>query len=241
MKPVLRLQSVSFGLGNRKILSDVSFDVAAGRVTVLLGPNGAGKTSLFSMIARLLVPDRGDIFLRGESLRTAPAGVMSSMAIVFQQPALDLDLSVTQNLAYYSSLHGMPRAMREVGMHRVLTQLEMTHLSRTRVRNLNGGHRRRVEIARALMTRPTLLLLDEPTVGLDIPTRQSLVAFLHEVAVREDMAILWATHLIDEISVEDDLVVLAGGQVKAAGSVKAVLQRLGLGSLEAAYTQVVAA
>jgi ABC-2 type transport system ATP-binding protein len=241
MKLVLSIKSVSFGFGSRRILSDISFDVAAGRVTVLLGPNGAGKTSLFSMIARLLVPDNGDIFLSGENLRTAPAGVMSSMAIVFQQPALDLDLSVAQNLAYYSSLHGMSRAMREEGIHRVLMQLEMAHLSKAKVRSLNGGHRRRVEIARALMTKPTLLLLDEPTVGLDIPTRQSLVTFLHEVAVREDIAILWATHLIDEISVEDDLVVLADGQVKAAGSVKAVLQRLGVRSLEAAYTQVVAA
>lgn len=230
-QPVLGVTGAGHSYGARKALDDVTFEVGGGRVTMLLGPNGAGKTTLFSLIARLLPLQLGAMTLCGEDLAFARDSILANLGIVFQQPTLDMDLTVKQNLSYYAALHGLPRALTRQRMAESLARLELHGREGDKVRNLNGGHRRRVEIARVLMTRPRLLLLDEPTVGLDIPARQSLVAFLHDLARQENIAILWATHLIDEVRFEDDLIILAGGRVKRSGPAGAMIAASEAGDL----------
>jgi ABC-2 type transport system ATP-binding protein len=214
---VLSIEKVGYKYAARKALIDTSFEVRAGRVTLLLGPNGAGKSTLFSLITRLLALQQGNITLVGRDLATAADDILSNLGVVFQQSALDLDLTVEQNLTYFAGLHGLTRAVADEAITRVLNQFELSARRKDKLRALNGGHRRRVEIGRALMTKPKLLLLDEPTVGLDIPTRKALVDMLHQLAITENLGVLWATHLADEVQPVDDLVVLIEGQVKAAG------------------------
>lgn len=200
----LHISDVSYAFGKKQVLRAVSFHVAPARVTMLLGPNGAGKTTLFSLIAGLLDIQTGSILGRGDNF-----------GVVFQQPALDLDLSIAQNLFYYAALHGMSKARANARLEDLLVPLELIDRIREKVKNLNGGHRRRVEIARALMAFPKLLLLDEPTSGLDAPTRRFLVHFLHQLAASDSIAVLWTTHLVDEVAPDDHVVFLKQGKVVA--------------------------
>ena len=229
----LALTAVGHAYGSRRALDGVSFAVAQGSFTALLGPNGAGKTTLFGLVTRLLGLQTGEIEICGVPLR-AGARVLDPVGIVFQQTTLDLDLSVRQNLRYFAALRGLPR--REAGMciDAELARLDMADRAREKVRDLNGGHRRRAELARALLHRPRLLLLDEPTVGLDVAARRAIVAHVHELA-REGIAVLWATHLIDEVAPADALVVLAAGAVAAAGPAGDVVARSGAKTLADAF------
>jgi ABC-2 type transport system ATP-binding protein len=223
----LRVQNLAYAFGPRVVLDGISFDVEPGKVTLLLGPNGAGKTTLFSLIAGLLAPQRGTV--------TLPTGGKAGLAIVFQQPALDMDLTVEQNLLYHAGLYGMSKTLAQSRLQPLLQQLNLLDRQNDKLRALNGGHRRRVEIIRALMTNPTLLLLDEPTAGLDVPTRKALVAFLHRIAQQRNIAVLWATHLTDEVEHQDDVVVLHNGKLAAMGSVQALLKQSKTTTIEAAY------
>jgi len=135
---------------------------------------------------------------------------------------LDMDLSVLQNLHYHASLHGMTRKQATVRIGEELERQGMLERQSEKVRQLNGGHRRRVEIARALLHKPSLLLLDEPTVGLDVPSRKGIVEHVHALCKDDGLSVLWATHLIDEIYPSDKLLVLHQGEIKAQGSVESV-------------------
>ncbi len=239
-RPPLRLTGVSFSYGRRKALDEVSFDVARGRVTMLLGPNGAGKTTLFSLICRLLPLRHGAIEVAGCPLGAGPQ-VLGSMSIVFQQPTIDPDMTVRQNLTYYGALRGLSMKESEARLVEELGRLDMGERAGDKVRNLNGGHRRRVEIARALMDQPLLMLLDEPTVGLDVPTRRALVAYLHALAAERGMAVLWGTHLIDEVAENDDIVILCQGRVTAKGSRHDIIAAAGAGDLDEAFRHFTAA
>jgi ABC-2 type transport system ATP-binding protein len=235
LKPVLSVKDVSYYYGPKRALDNVSFEVLPGRVTALLGPNGAGKTTIFSLITRLFDAPIGRIEIAGKSAAEAGSGALAPLGVVFQQPTLDLDLTVRQNLHYFAALRGLPAKDAEDRMKRALEALGMGERIKERVRALNGGHRRRVEIARGLLHSPKILLLDEPTVGLDAPTRAAIVRHVHELARNDNIGVLWATHLFDEIEPDDDLLVLDRGRIVARGKTKDVVAETGAANLGGAF------
>jgi len=237
-QPVLSVQNVSYWYGAKQALDDVSFDVYPGRVTALLGPNGAGKSTLFSLITRLFDAPTGRIEIDGHAAADWGFKVLGPLGVVFQQPTLDLDLSVRQNLRYFASLRGLGREEADTRMEKALSSLDMVERISEKVRALNGGHRRRVEIARALLHSPKLLLLDEPTIGLDDPTRDAIVRHIHKLAETDNIGVLWATHLFDEVESDDALVVINKGRVVARGDVSEIEKETGSQSLAEAFRRL---
>lgn len=233
--PALAVEGLSYAYGRKPALTRVSFQVETGQCGILLGPNGAGKTTLFSLITHLYDSRDGSIRIAGHDIRTDPGQALAALGVVFQQPTLDLDLSVLQNLQYHAALHGIGRKEATRRIQEELERQGMFERAGEKVRQLNGGHRRRVEIARALLHQPRLLLLDEPTVGLDVPSRKAIVEHVHELARSGKIAVLWATHLIDEIRDGDRLIVLHQGQVRALGGIDAVLEATGTATIGAAF------
>ena len=215
--PALLIESVSHVYGARRALDKVGFSVAPARFAVLLGLNGAGKSTLFALITRLYVTQRGRIRIFEHDVECAPGEALRVLGVVFQSRTLDLDLSVMQNLMYHAALHGIGRRAARIRAEDVLARIALSDRARDKVRNLSGGQMRRVEIARALLHRPRLLVLDEPTVGLDIKSRADTLRHLRRLVVEEGIAVLWATHLIDEVEKNDQIVVLHQGRVLADG------------------------
>lgn len=239
--PALAVTHVTHAFGARKALDDVSLTVPAGSFTALLGPNGAGKTTLFSLITRLYDNRTGRIAVLGRDVRREPAAALSRLGVVFQARTLDLELSVVQNLVYHATLHGIGfRAGRRRALE-VLEQAGLADRGGDKVRNLSGGQMRRVEIARALMHRPQLLLLDEPTVGLDIGSRAALVAQVRQLVAGEGIGVLWATHIIEEIAPDDRIVVLHQGRIRAEGGHDEVLAQTGTTDISDAFLKLTAA
>jgi ABC-2 type transport system ATP-binding protein len=160
---------------------------------------------------------------------------------VFQQPTLDLDLTVAQNLTYFGALHGMSRHETAARAAESLELLGLTGRLKEKVRELNGGHRRRMEIARALIHQPKVLLLDEPTVGLDVATRRAITDHVHGLCERLGVAVLWATHLVDEVRPTDPVVILHRGEVRARGLAADVVAGAGASDLASAFAALTAA
>jgi ABC-2 type transport system ATP-binding protein len=232
----LELSGVTHRFGAKCALDDVSLRVPAGSFTALLGANGAGKSTLFALATRLFDCATGSISVFGRDLKRHPGAALSRLGVVFQDTTLDLDLTVLQNLRYAAALHGVGRHDADARIERGLARFGLSDRRHEKARRLNGGHRRRVEIIRALMHEPALLLLDEPTVGLDVPTRRQLVEQVHRLSREDGVAVLWATHLVDEIEGADDRVVLLRqGRVAQQGSIPEVLAAAGVAELGALF------
>lgn len=221
MQSGLQVQKLAYDYGPKQALKGISFDIPSGTFCALLGPNGAGKSTLVSLLTRLLVAKNGKIWIAGHDLQRDPSKALAAMGVVFQQPTLDLDLSVRQNLAYFAALHALPRSEIPGRIDRALDRLDMRARADEKVRNLNGGHRRRTELARALLHDPQVLLLDEPTVGLDAASRTAITAHVHDLA-DQGLCVLWATHLTDEVRDTDHLLVLHQGDIIADGQASAI-------------------
>ena len=236
--PALLVDGLTHRFGARTVLEDVSFAVEPGAFTVLLGPNGAGKTTLFALITRLYHPREGRIALFGRSFRDDPSAALARMGAVFQQPTLDLDLSVQQNLDYHLALHGIAARVGRPRIEAELARVGLLDRRGERVRQLSGGQRRRVELARALLHAPDLLLLDEPTAGLDLESRRFLLDHVRRLCAEQGLAVLWATHLIEEAGTDADVVVLHQGRVRAAGRAGAVVAEAGGTGLQDAFERL---
>jgi len=213
----LEVDNVSFAYGQREALRQVTFSLAPGRFAALLGPNGAGKSTLIALLTRLYDLQHGEIRVGGHSLRHTPRPALRQLGVVFQQSTLDLDLSVEQNLRYHAALHGMSRRQANGRVEEELARQQLTERRAERVRELNGGHRRRIEIARALLHEPRLLLLDEASVGLDPASRLALNRHVRSLCRDHGISVLWTTHLLDEVQLEDDLLILHQGRLVASG------------------------
>ena len=237
--PALSIEGLGHRFGPRRVLNDVSFSVAPGDFTVLLGLNGAGKTTLFSLATRLYVQREGVIRIFGMDIRERASECLRQIGVVFQQPTLDLDLSVEQNLFYHASLHGLSHRDATQRGAVEIERVGLANQRRDKVRQLSGGQRRRVEIARCLLHRPRLLLLDEPTVGLDIASRQFMLDHTRRLCREENIAALWATHLIDEVGEGARVVVLHKGEVRAVGESAQLLGETHTPSMRAAFETLV--
>ncbi|MFJ3155071.1 ABC transporter ATP-binding protein [Pseudomonas sp. NFPP19] len=235
----LEVSHLSFAYGPRQALDQVSLSLAPGRFAALLGPNGAGKSTLIALLTRLYDLQQGDIRVGGCSLRNAARAALRQLGVVFQQSTLDLDLSVEQNLHYHAALHGLSRRQGQARIDAELARQGLSERRRDSVRALNGGHRRRVEIARALLHEPRLLLLDEASAGLDPASRLALNRHIRQLCQEQRLSVLWTTHLLDEVQADDQLLILHQGRLVASGVAGTISQEQGgdLGTAFARLTQ----
>lgn len=236
--PALSIGGVSHSYGTRRALIDVNFTVAPATFTALLGLNGAGKSTLFSLVTRLFGIQTGHISIFGHDIGLAPGEALRQLGVVFQPRTLDLDLSVTQNLLYHAALHGISRRDARLRSGEVLARIELADRTGSKVRDLSGGQMRRLEIARALLHRPRLLLLDEATVGLDVKARADILNHVRQLVTGQGIGVLWATHLFDEITPSDDLVVLHQGRVLAHDKVARVITDAGVPDVNSAFMRL---
>jgi len=236
--PALLVRNVSHRFGETQALDDVSLEVPRGTFVVLLGLNGAGKSTLFALVTRLYDNVTGEIRIFGYDVRRRASAALQRLGVVFQSRTLDLDLSLKQNLLYHCSLHGIRGREARRRTARALEIVGLSDRAREKVRNLSGGQARRVEIARSLLHRPALLLLDEPTVGLDIGSRESVISIVRSLVEREGLGVLWATHLFDEVLPTDLVVILHKGRVLFTGSVPEVLAKTGTKNISDAFRAI---
>lgn len=215
--PALAVRGISHSFGAVQALKDVSFTVPRGAFTALVGINGAGKTTLFSLITRLYDSTSGAIEVGGFDARRQPGEALSRLGVVFQSRALDLDLTLKQNLLYHAALHGIGRQTALVRIDEVLHLVGLSDRIGVKAAALSGGQQRRAEIARSLIHRPDLLLLDEAAAGLDVRSRQEVLAVVRRLIAGQGVSTLWATHAFDEIEADDPVVVLHRGAVLAQG------------------------
>jgi ABC-2 type transport system ATP-binding protein len=231
----LSIKNLSHSYGKRKALDSVSFDVKQSSFTVLLGLNGAGKSTLFSLITRLYAAQTGSISIFGFDIGKHSSEALRRLGVVFQARTLDIDLSLAQNLSYHASLHGISAAETKMRSKKALEQIKLLDREKDKVRDLSGGQMRRVEIIRALLHQPDMLLLDEPTVGLDIKSRSEILDHVRKLVAEESIGVLWATHLIDEIAEGDDVVILHQGKLIEQGKTYDILKRTGAPDMQTAF------
>ena len=205
----------------------------------MLGLNGAGKTTLYSLITRLYNNNSGTIKIYGFDVRLNSVNALKHIGVVFQQPTLDLDLSVKENLQYHSSLHGIASSEAEQRIDNEIYRIKLNDKIKSKVRSLSGGQRRRVEIARSLLHKPKLLLLDEPTVGLDIGSRQMILKHVKNLCKKNNLAVLWATHLIDEIDKGEKVIVINKGKVIESGNVSKIVKKTRVKNIREAFNKLV--
>jgi ABC-2 type transport system ATP-binding protein len=231
----LLLDGVVKTYGAIRAVDGVSLVAKAGEFIALLGPNGAGKTTLFQLLAGLFVPDAGRIEIMGQDMLHNPVPALAKLGIVFQQPTLDLELTVTGNLLFHAGLHGIPHSVAKPRIEKELARLGLSERAHDKAAQLSGGNRRRVELARALLHEPHVLLMDEATVGLDPASRSDLIKLILAMCKERSVAVLWATHLCDEVPDADRVVVLHRGKILEDTTPANLMAKAGTSTIEQAF------
>ena len=236
----LSMVDVVKSYGSTRALDGVTLSVRRGEFVALLGPNGAGKSTLFQLLSGLFVPDAGSIEVAGFDIRKNAVPALSSLGIVFQAPTLDQELSVLSNLRFHTDLHGVPPRIARQRIDAELANVGLNDRRHDPVRTLSGGNKRRVELARSLLHDPTILLMDEPTVGLDPRSRREILTSVLKLKDERHIAVLWATHLVEEADEADRVVVMLMGKILRVGAPAELRKETASASLQEAFLKLTA-
>jgi ABC-2 type transport system ATP-binding protein len=215
--PAVEVEGLRYAYGDREALADVTFTVPRGEIWAFLGPNGGGKTTLFKILSTLRPPTSGRAHVFGHDLAREPHAVRPRIGVVFQDPSLDPKLTVMENLVHHGHLYGMWGRTLQSRARTILAQLGLEDRVRDLVETLSGGLRRRTELAKVLMPGPELLMMDEPSTGLDPGARQDFTAYLRRLRQQDHVTILLTTHLMEEAEQCDRVGILHKGRVVAMG------------------------
>ena len=224
---MILVENLTHRYGSRLALSNVGFEVKAGEIFGLLGPNGGGKSTLFRILSTMMLPTEGRAEVAGHDVAREPAAVRRSIGVVFQTQSLDKALTVAENLRSQGHLYGLSGPKLRDRMEQVMTRLGLADRGDDIVETLSGGLKRRVEIAKGLLHRPVVLLMDEASTGLDPGARRELWQYVEELRGQEGVTILLTTHILDEADRCDRLALLHQGRVVAEGTPAHLRSRIG--------------
>ena len=225
--PAIELRNLSHRYGQRLALDDVSFQVKTAEIFGLLGPNGSGKTTLFRILSTLMLSESGKALVGGIDAATQPREVRRQIGIVFQSPSLDVKLTAEENLRHQGHLYGITGSALQQRIDEMLNRVGLNERASERVEHFSGGMQRRLELAKGLLHRPKVLLLDEPTTGLDPGARLDLWQYLKLLRDEEQVSVLITTHLMGEAEDCDRLAVLNAGRVVALGTPAELTSEIG--------------
>ncbi|MCP4296556.1 MAG: ATP-binding cassette domain-containing protein [Proteobacteria bacterium] len=232
---ILKVQGLKKKYSQRLALDDVTFSIKKGEFVILLGPNGAGKTTLFNLVTGLFNADSGLVTIGDNEIVKNPVKALSNLGVVFQQQTLDLELTVEQNLLFHADLWGMKQIEAKARILESTTRFGLGDRLKEKVRNLNSGHRRRIELIRAVLHQPPLVILDEPTAGLDISSRKFILERIKRMSLQDNVSVLWTTHLLEEVKIADRILVLHEGKLVFQGVEDEMLSNAGTISLNDAF------
>ena len=221
------VEDLEFRYEERVVLRGISFTAQAGEIFGILGPNGGGKTTLFKILSTLTAPQGGRVSILGSTLDASGSSIRDSLGVVFQNPSVDGKLTVVENLRYHGMLYGMRGASLRAKIDASLERLGLTDRAHDMVETLSGGLRRRVELAKGLLADPKVLVLDEPSTGLDPGARIDLWRYLHSLQQNDGTTILLTTHLMDEAEQCDRLAILDRGQIVSVGTPDELRDKIG--------------
>ncbi|KKB76827.1 hypothetical protein VW29_19480 [Devosia limi DSM 17137] len=225
--PAIRVDAVTKRYGRTLALDAISFEVRDNELFALLGPNGAGKTTLLDILCTIVRPDSGVAMIGGFDVVTQPLAARRRLGIVFQEPSLDDRLTVLENLDLHGLVYGVPRKLRRQRIEEMLALVELTEWADKPVRTLSSGMKRRLEIARALVHDSEIMLLDEPTVGLDAQTRDRIWAYIRRLRSERQITVLVTTHHIEEVEGCDRVCIMDHGKVLALDTPEALKRDYG--------------
>jgi ABC-2 type transport system ATP-binding protein len=227
MPPAVETEKLTHTYGARVALHELTLRVEPGEAFALLGPNGSGKTTLFRILSTLLPPMEGRAVVLGHDLSSDRERARPDIGVVFQNPSLDKELTAEENLRYHGHLYGIRGAELTRRVKDLLARVDLLERAGERVKGFSGGMRRRVELAKGMLHRPRLLLLDEPSTGLDPVARADVWRYIEEVRRREGVTVLLTTHLMDEAERCDRVAILDQGKLVALGTPAALKERVG--------------
>lgn len=218
MQKIIEINNLCKSFGDVKAVQDLSFSVREGELFAFLGVNGAGKSTTINILCGQLPKDSGTVIVDGTSIDDNMQKIKNEIGVVFQDCVLDKMLTVRDNLVSRAALYGITGKEFEIRLSEISAMLDLNDLLKRKVNKLSGGQRRRVDIARALLHRPKLLILDEPTTGLDPQTRKNLWSVVDNLRREEKMTVLLTTHYMEEAAPADYVVIIDSGKIVAGGT-----------------------
>lgn len=239
MENIIEIKNLTKKYGDFTAVDDISFNVKKGEVFAFLGPNGAGKTTTIKMLTTLLNPTKGEIFMNGVNVTQDPHKTRKSFGIVFQDPSLDNELTAYENMMFHAMLYKLPLNSYKKRIEELLQLVELIDKKDSFVKTFSGGMKRRLEIARGLLHQPTVLFLDEPTIGLDPQTRNHIWEYIHNLNKQENVTIFFTTHHMEEVErMAQRVAIIDHGKILIIGTIDEILKKAGKDKLEDAFIEL---